>query len=275
MDTDTFTLENIYVGERLRPLDPTKVKELAESIKSVGLMHRITVRVAPEMEIDGQVEEGVPVLVAGHHRLEALRSLGNVMVECNVIAGDGYAHELAEIDENLVRSNLSSAEEAMHIDRRKIVYEKMHPETKHGAVGNGRKKSRQNGNSTSAPRFTEATARATGKSERNIDRAAQRGAALGAPTLNAIVGTSLDKPGELDALVKTPPEARQDLVRRAQAGEMVSAKPTAPPRPTIPQRVVEENEILDRIKVLCEQLDDSGREQLMFWLRGNLRTRAA
>ena len=41
--------------------------------------------------------------------------------------------------------------------RRKEIYEELHPETVHGAVGNGREKSRQIGDSTSTDRFTKAT----------------------------------------------------------------------------------------------------------------------
>ena len=40
--------------------------------------------------------------------------------------------ELIQIDENLVRANLSDAERILHVARRKELYEKLHPETKHG-----------------------------------------------------------------------------------------------------------------------------------------------
>ena len=62
------------------------------------------------------------------------------------------------------------------IFRRKQIYEELHPETKHG----GDRKSDQVANLAScSDRFTEATAAATGKAERNIQRAAARGEALG------------------------------------------------------------------------------------------------
>ena len=40
--------------------------------------------------------------------------------------------ELIQIDENLIRANLSDAERILHVARRKELYEKLHPETKHG-----------------------------------------------------------------------------------------------------------------------------------------------
>jgi hypothetical protein len=48
--------------------------------------------------------------------------------------------ELAEIDENLIHIDLTPAERAMHITRRKELYEKLHPETQKGATGKGRPK---------------------------------------------------------------------------------------------------------------------------------------
>jgi hypothetical protein len=51
--------------------------------------------------------------------------------------------ELAEIDENLIRAELSPAERALHIGKRKELYEKVHPETKTGGApgkaGGGKK----------------------------------------------------------------------------------------------------------------------------------------
>jgi hypothetical protein len=62
----------------------------------------------------------------------------------------------------------SPAERAMHVGRRKELYEKLHPETRHGTIGKGRAKSRQVGDSK--VRFTKDAANKTGKSERNIQR---------------------------------------------------------------------------------------------------------
>lgn len=63
-------------------------------------------------------------------------------------------------------SLLTPAERAQQTARRKEIYEALHPETKNGAVGNGREKVRQNGEATLPDRFTRATAIATGQGER-------------------------------------------------------------------------------------------------------------
>ena len=95
------SLRTIKVGDRLRPLDHDKVAELAESICRQGLLQPIVITQ------DGD-------LVAGHHRLEAARSLGWEEIEVVRISDDRFAL-LAEIEENLVRSDLSVLEQGEHL----------------------------------------------------------------------------------------------------------------------------------------------------------------
>jgi hypothetical protein len=109
------------------------------------------------------------------------------------------------------RANLTSAQEASAVFRRKAIYETIHPETKHG----GDRKSDQVANS--ATRFTQATSDATGKAERTIRQAAARGEAIGEAALAAIAGTSLDKGVELDALAKMPADDRRAIIDRFRA----------------------------------------------------------
>lgn len=128
--------------------------------------------------------------------------------------------EGVEIDENLIRCNLTPAQEAAAVSRRKAIYEELHPETKHGGDRvSDKARSDQNDNLS----FCSETSKATGKDKRSIERAAARGAALG-DDLSDITGTSLDKGVELDALAKTPEQERKSLIARAKAGENVSAR---------------------------------------------------
>jgi hypothetical protein len=91
-----------------------------------------------------------------------------------------------EIDENLIRADLSPAERALHIDARKALYEKLHPETKKGATGSGGKKNKshdETSNNTAdepnepADAFIDDTAKKTGKSRATTARDAKRGKA--------------------------------------------------------------------------------------------------
>ena len=96
------------------------------------------------------------------------------------------------------------------------MWEALHPELSDKLSDN----SRGRGRPVSFPTDTQDK---TGENERDTRRHLSRAEALG-PDIHAVVGTSLDKGVELDALVKMKPEERRDLVRRAQAGEQVSAK---------------------------------------------------
>jgi hypothetical protein len=127
---------------------------------------------------------------------------------------DDLHAELAEIDENLIRSQLSPAQTADAIARRKAIYLEIHPETKRGAAGLAAVRGDQNDNLSVRP-FTENTAAATGKDRRTVERAAARGEKLG-DSLKDIAGTSLDSGVELDALAKKTPEERAELVERAK-----------------------------------------------------------
>ena len=68
-------------------------------------------------------------LVAGLHRLEAAKLLGWTEVECTVCELDRLHAELAEIDENVVRTGLSDLELSELLARRKKIYETLHPST--------------------------------------------------------------------------------------------------------------------------------------------------
>jgi ParB-like chromosome segregation protein Spo0J len=201
---------------RMRALRLEKVAEIAESIQAQGLLQPIVVRPRGR---------GNFWLVAGRHRLEAVRELDLDRISAVILDGlDADTALLAEIDENLVHADLSPAERALHQARRKDLYEKLHPETKHGAVGRGGKKSRQNGD-TSAERFTKDAAKKTGKSERSVQREVERANKI--VGLADVVGTTLDAPDELDALAKLPELAQADLIARAKAGGKVTARHTA------------------------------------------------
>jgi hypothetical protein len=70
--------------------------------------------------------------------------------------------------------------------------------------------------------FAEATAQATGQSRRKVERDAAR-AKHTKKVLEDVVGTSLDKGDQLDALGQLPESEQEALASAAKAGEKVSA----------------------------------------------------
>lgn len=192
-----------------RPVKPGHVLVLVESIKEIGLRQPINVRALD----DGYEIRG------GGHRHAAFVMLGRETIPAIVTDDNDLRAELAEIDENLIRNEYSPAERAMAIARRKTIYLALHPETAQGVAGG---KARQ-GSASDNLSFAESTADATGKSKRTIERDAQRGEAVGAYTLQRVVGTVLDKGEEIDALGKLSPAKREEVIVKAEAGEKVSA----------------------------------------------------
>ena len=104
-DVTTMAVADVRVDCRLRARDDSKVESLASSIATIGLLNPIVV------DTDGR-------LVAGLHRLEAHRMLGLADIDVRVLKLDDIDAELAQIDENLMRNELSALERDEHFFRR-------------------------------------------------------------------------------------------------------------------------------------------------------------
>jgi ParB family transcriptional regulator, chromosome partitioning protein len=226
----TVAINDIDVPAGRRRLDRNIIECIAESIKTLGLLNPIVLRASSKQSGE---DAGKPfILVAGHHRLEALKLLGREEAECLLLADDDLQAELAEIDENFCRAELTPAQMASAMARRKEIYLALYPETAPGkaqARGLNTKIGRGDVADNLSPTFAVATAAKSGKNRRFVERAAARGEAITPQKLDKIAGTSLDKAVELDALAKMPAEKRDELIDAATRGERVSARaPVAP-----------------------------------------------
>ncbi len=114
-----IAIDEILIKDGRRELDKSHVHELAESIRELGLLNPITI-------------DQENVLIAGLHRIEAVKALGWTEITCTISSLEGLQAELAEIDENIVRSDLSVLDYGEMLLRRKEIYEQIHPETRHG-----------------------------------------------------------------------------------------------------------------------------------------------
>jgi ParB family chromosome partitioning protein len=190
---------------RLRRLQPGIVADLAQSMSRIGQLSPIVV--------------GQDGLIAGVHRLEAAKQLGWRTIR-SVITEDRSAGflRLIEIDENLMRADLSPAERAAHQAERKEIYEVEYPGTRHvserGGPGRGNKTTAKK---TAVSYTSSEASRKTGVSERVVRREVARGKSI--PDIVSIAGTSLDVAGELDALAKLPKAQQAEVMARARKGE--------------------------------------------------------
>jgi hypothetical protein len=117
MQTISIRADDIELGERHRALSEDAVQRLAASMKDIGLKQPISVRVVDEMVLDGQLTAGVPVLVAGAHRLAAAKALGWSHIDCIEVEDDAITAELWELAENLHRHDLTTEQRNEHIRR--------------------------------------------------------------------------------------------------------------------------------------------------------------
>lgn len=108
-DGQTWPIANVKVGARLRALDPAKVDELAGAIGELGILLQPIV-ITPSGR-----------LVAGNHRLHACKRLGWVHIPVIIVPLDDNEADLAEIDENLRRNELTVLEQAEHLHRREEI----------------------------------------------------------------------------------------------------------------------------------------------------------
>ncbi|WP_246716603.1 MT-A70 family methyltransferase [Rhizobium ruizarguesonis] len=201
-------IDQIDVSNRLRTVDPEKVAALKASIEKIGLRTPISVFGDWQAMKDGAIHVR---LSAGAHRLEAMRQLGHEHIAAIIRDEDEVDAELWEIDENLIRSELTPADRAIFIHRRKQLYELKFPETAHGGDRKTDGSSRQVGDLKEEPkRFSTATAGAIGQSERAVQRDAERGEKISEKALRMLRGTRHDKGVTLDRL-KTLPEDQQEV----------------------------------------------------------------
>ncbi len=120
MKVRQISISSIKIGKNRRPL--RDVDDLAASINQVGLLNPITVTSDER-------------LVAGLHRLEACKSIGWKKIPAVALPKGKLRNRLAELDENLIREELSTLERAEQLAERKRIYVALHPETRRGVAG--------------------------------------------------------------------------------------------------------------------------------------------
>lgn len=99
-------LEDVSWKETHRPVDPGHVKELAASIREVGLLEAIDV-----VDLGG----GKFLGIAGRHRFEAVKSLGEATIDAHVLDVDEEGQRIARFHENAKRRDLDPIQRARAI----------------------------------------------------------------------------------------------------------------------------------------------------------------
>jgi ParB/RepB/Spo0J family partition protein len=199
-------IDQIVVGKR-REAEKENVAALKASIKELGLLNPPTVRPS---KLNGEGPRYK--LVAGRHRLLACIELGWTEITVILLSGSELLADLAEVDENLCRKELSPLERTIATSKRKAIYEQLHPEVagqtgaataaahrpsatvadgagRQGKIGNGSEKPQ----SDSPKSFTADTAEKTGRSERAVRMDVEIGDKLNKKAVKLLEGTDVSR----------------------------------------------------------------------------------
>jgi len=223
-------ISQIKVAPGRREARVEYVRDLADSIAGVGLLNPITV-------------DREYTLIAGLHRLEAVKLLGWTEVECTVSTLEGLQAELAEIDENLIRHELNYLDEGEQLTRRKEIYEMLHPETRQGHRNGQTSKTALSAVLETKP-FAVDTSEKTGQSVRTIREKIQVANKL-TPEAKEIVKKGAIGMKSAIKISRLAPDQQKDAASKLAAKEIRSvdeyhpanAEPAGPePEPKPPQQ---------------------------------------
>ena len=195
-------ISDVIVGNRKRKLNESKVQSLAESFSSIGQLQPITV---------SEGDYGTYRLIAGLHRLEAAKAIGWEKIQAAVFEGGEIETELAEIDENLMRNDLTVLEQGEHLARRNEILEIMG-----GRRGVGRY---SNGETVSPLKTTSEIAKESGLSERSAQQRMQVARNIVPEVKDAIRDTEIaNSTTQLLELARLAPEKQVEVAKGIAEG---------------------------------------------------------
>ena len=199
-----INITDIEIGLRKRKLDEGKVHSIADSFLQIGQLQPITVA----------RENGNYYLIAGLHRLEAAKLLDWQAVDAIVFSGDTIEAELAEIDENLMRNDLTVLEQGEHLQRRNEILE---------AMGKRREAGRYPSNDeiVSPLKTTEDIAKEVGLSKRSAQQRTQIARDIVPAVKELIRDTPIaDSTTQLLELARMEPDEQLEVAKQSIDGEM-------------------------------------------------------
>lgn len=195
----------IDATDRLREVSEPHAQVFAVSMAERGLRQPIEV-----------VRKGAGYrLVFGAHRYRGAEINGWEAIDAFVVEGSDAELRLREIDENLIRHELTALDRARFLLERKRLYEALNPEAKHGTNQFSRGVA-----NLATPSFTADIAEKVGLSERTIQRACELASKLSPDVIAQVRHTPLaNNQAALETLAKHPHERQLAAVRLILAEE--------------------------------------------------------
>ena len=207
VETGSFPIADIDIGERVRGVDVQWAEGLAKLIEQTGLQHPVQI-----MRVGNQFR-----LISGAHRVKAFEILGRTDIPAMVYEPSTDQPEaeirLQEIVENVARRELSALDRAAHIAELKETYQKLYGETR-GAGSH--EKNKNKGISAKVALFSlgDEVASKMGLSKRTIFADAELFSKLSAATRKALAQTPFaDSRSQLVALAKLNADDQKALLK--------------------------------------------------------------
>ena len=252
---------------RLRKVDEKAADRIADSIARVGLQSPVVLRPDPD-------DPALHILIAGAHRLEAVRRLGWSSIEALIVDAETIETELIEIDENLIREKLTALDRGRFLHRRRHIFSEIH----NSGRGGDRKSADHARNAAPGLSWAEDAASSIGLSPRAVQRAASIGANISPALAEALADTPIarregdlfrlsqmpiserDRALQLLQTAQKPPETLAELLGldESDASDRAAAAETAVP--TNP---------LERIKESWAAAPPDAKAQFVSWLQEN------
>lgn len=263
---EMISLERIQAKNPYLRLD-TDIEKLAQSIKTVGLIHPLVVNNNDE-------------LIAGGRRFSALKFLGVTEAPVHRLDKDPREQELIAIDENLVRLDLTKVEMEHALRRAKDLYEELNPEAPKVDLDADDKELELEAETDGPKSFITMAAEKTGLSAKVIKAAiardersshvvkqARKEGMVSASQVGEIIKLNEDEQNEILPHVhgKTVKEVR-DIVKEARKSGLKVALKEAMQRQAVPRevkllkdQVKKTNKLL--VKMILEELLHAGDER--------------
>ena len=203
-------VDDILVPSGRRQHTPQQIAKLAESIGETGLLEPIVITHDYR-------------LVAGLGRLQATRLLGRKTIDARKVELSNELMQLAELDENLVRTPLSAAAELEAIKHRQQLWQQLHPYAPLPPVDDDAPFVPQPfvpEPSVPTRTFIADTAAATGQGTSTIFKKVRIANRIMPEALAQIAGTPIeDSQQELENLSRIPAEQQLAVVEKVKSGK--------------------------------------------------------
>lgn len=214
----------IDVPKGRRPLVPRVLKEMTGSFDVRGQLQ-------PIMVYKPEPDSKRYTLCFGGHRLAAAKALNWSEIDATEMTGDALDRRLAEIDENLIRAELTEMERAAQLKERKAIFDTKRAARPAGeqsdtTLVDGRKAGPQHEKG-----FDRDTADKTGLDKSTIRKSRKRAENIAPDVQASIKGTpAADSGVELDALAKATPKQQRKAVKKVKAGKAKTVRAALKPK---------------------------------------------